>query len=88
MDSDLVRGYVRRKQKTIWGTVILLLILAFEFYYLNCYSIYIAGFCELTFLFIVLAIVVANIGFYFGGKKDKSSTKEEQNQEKPPSKID
>jgi hypothetical protein len=71
MDSVLVREYVHRKKKTIWGTFILLLILAFEFYYLNCFLIYVLGFCELTFLFIILAIIVANIGIFYRGEGKK-----------------
>ena len=68
MDAKLVREYVRRKKKTVWGTFVLLLLLAAEFYYLNCYSLYVCGICELTFVFIILAIIVANIGIYYGGK--------------------
>ena len=72
MDSELVREYVHKKKKTIWGTFFLLIFLTFEFYYLNCYDVYVSGFCELSFLFLVLAIVVANIGLYYGGSKKKN----------------
>jgi hypothetical protein len=71
MDSGLVREYVHRKKKTVWGTFFLLIILALEFYYLNCFMVYVLGFCELTFLFIILAIIVANIGIFYGGEGKK-----------------
>ena len=67
MDSALIRKHIRNKKKTFVGTTALLLILAAEFYYLNCYSLYVYGFCELTFVFVLLAVVVANIWFYFSG---------------------
>ncbi len=72
MDSNLIRGYVHRKKRTVWGTFVLLLLISAEFYYLNCYNLYVCGFCELTFLFIILAIIVANIGIYYGGEGKKS----------------
>ena len=84
MDSHLIREYVRRKKRTVWGTFVLLLLLAAEFYYLNCYSIYVAGFCEFTFVFVILAIIVANIGIYYGGKErktDKGTAQDEGQQE-------
>ncbi len=82
MDPKLIRDYVHRKKKTVWGTFVLLILLAVEFYYLNCYSIYISGFCELTLVFIILAIVVANIGIYYGGEGKKTSTKQTSPKEK------
>jgi hypothetical protein len=68
MDPELVRKYVRTKKKTIWGTFILLIILTFQFYYLNCYVKLVSGYCELSLLFLILALIVAYIGIYFRGE--------------------
>ncbi len=76
MDAKLVRKYVKEKKKTFLGTILLLLVLAFETYYLNCYSIYVPGFCEMSFVLVVLAIIVANVWFYFsGGGRKKNDSK-------------
>jgi hypothetical protein len=76
MDPKLIRDYVRRKKRTVWGTFVLLLLLAAEFYYLNCHSLYISGFCELTLLFIILAVMVAGIGICYGGEPMKTGTRQ------------
>ena len=70
MDSALVREYVKKKKRTFVVTVILLLILIVQFYYLNCYTIYVPFFCEITLAYVWLLIIVLNFWFYFsGGKK-------------------
>lgn len=74
MDPKLIRKYVNRKKRTVWGTFALLLLLAAEFYYLNCHSIYAAGYCELTLLFVILAGVVACIGIIYGRGPAKTRT--------------
>jgi hypothetical protein len=82
MDSELIRQHIRKKKKTFVGTIILLLILTLEFYYLNCYTIYVPFYCELTFVYIILAVIVANVWYYFSGEhKHKSDTKEDNKKE-------
>jgi hypothetical protein len=61
MDQELIRKYVKRKKKTVWGTFFLLIILAVETFYLNCVDVYVFPFCELTWVYIALAVIVLNI---------------------------
>jgi hypothetical protein len=77
-----VREYVHKKRGIFALTIVLLIILTFEFYYMNCYTIYVPFFCELTFIYVLLAIIVANVWYYFsgdhGGKTvSKEATKKE-----------
>ncbi len=61
MESELIRKYMKSKKKTVWGTFFLLIILAAETFYLNCVDVYVFPFCELTWLYIALAVIVLNI---------------------------
>ena len=61
MDRALVKKYLNEKQKTVWGTFLLLIILSVETFYLNCVDVYVFPFCELTWVYIGLAIILVNI---------------------------
>jgi hypothetical protein len=77
MDSALIRKHIHKKKNTFIVTIILLLILTVQFYYLNCYIMYFPFYCEMSFMYFALAIIVANVWFYFsGGKPNKTSIKE------------
>lgn len=71
MDPKLVRKFVREKRKTFLLTIFLLLVLAVEFYFLNCYVIYVYPFCEMTWMYLAIALIVGNFLWYFGGDHEK-----------------
>lgn len=76
MESEQIRMYVKKKKKTFILTVVLLLILIVQFYYLNCYTIYVPFFCEITFAYVWLLIIVLNFWFYFSGGKKGDNEKD------------
>ena len=76
MDSALIREHIHKKKKTFIVTITLLLILTVQFYYLNCYVLYFPFYCEMSFVYLILAIIVANVWFYFSGEKARTSSKE------------
>lgn len=61
MDRELVKKYLKQKRKTVFGTLILLIILSMETFYLNCVDVYVFPFCELTWVYIALAVILVNI---------------------------
>ncbi|MCK5615709.1 hypothetical protein KAR91_78325 [Candidatus Pacearchaeota archaeon] len=86
MDPRLVREFVNKKKKTFLFTILLLFLLSGEFYYLNCYMIYVYPFCELTWAYLAIALIVGNFCWYFSGSgKSKTSTKQNisKKEEKP-----
>jgi hypothetical protein len=86
MEGQDVREFVRRKKKTFALTVFLLIFLTVEFYYLNCYSRYVPFLCELTFVYVALAVIILNVWYYFSGlheRKNDSKGDMSENTEKP-----
>lgn len=71
MDPKLVRKFVNQKKKTFLLTIVLLFLLSGEFYYLNCYTLYVYPFCEFTWMYLAIALIVGNFYWYFHGP-DKS----------------
>lgn len=61
MDSEIIRKYMKSKKKTVWGTFLLLVIIALETYYLNCANAYVFPYCELTWVYVALAIILVGI---------------------------
>ena len=65
MKREIIVGHMRKKRKVVILTFVLLIVAFLENTYLNCWQIYSPVFCELGWIYVILAAVVLIVAYLY-----------------------